>query len=42
MVRVKGGMNLRNAKWHGLQNDIIMRNVKIRKMAQRNKLNCKT
>ena len=28
MVRVKGGMSLRNAKWHGLQNDMIMRNLK--------------
>ena len=26
-VRVKGGMSLRNGLWHGLRNDIIMRNV---------------
>ena len=26
-VRVKGGMSLRNSMWHGLRNDIIMRNV---------------
>ena len=26
-VRVKGGMNLRNGMWHGLRNDIIMRNL---------------
>ena len=26
--RVKGGMSLRNGMWHGLRNDIIMRNVK--------------
>ena len=24
----KGGMSLRNGMWHGLRNDIIMRNVK--------------
>ena len=28
VVRVKGGMSLRNGMWHGLRNDIIMRNVK--------------
>ena len=38
-VRVKGGMRLRNGMWHGLRNDVIMRNVKYGKMAQRNKLN---
>ena len=27
-VRVKGGMSLRKGMWHGLRNDIIMRNVK--------------
>ena len=27
-VRVKDGMSLRNGMWHGLRNDIIMRNVK--------------
>ena len=27
-VRDKGGMSLRNGMWHGLRNDIIMRNVK--------------
>ena len=27
-VRLKGGMSLRNDTWHGLRNDIIMRNVK--------------
>ena len=27
-VRVKGRMSLRNGMWHGLRNDIIMRNVK--------------
>ena len=26
-VRVKGGMNLWNGMWHGLRNDIIMRNL---------------
>ena len=26
-VRVKGGMSLRNGVWHGLRNDIIMRNI---------------
>ena len=26
-MRVKGGMSLLNGMWHGLQNDIIMRNV---------------
>ena len=26
-VRVKGEMNLRIGMWHGLRNDIIMRNV---------------
>ena len=26
-VRVKGGMSLRNGKWLGLRNDIIMRNL---------------
>ena len=26
-VRVKGGMSLRNGMWHGLRNDIIMRNL---------------
>ena len=25
MVRVKGGISLRNGMWHGLRNDIIMR-----------------
>ena len=25
--RVKGGMSLRNGMWHGLRNDIIMRNL---------------
>ena len=27
-VRVKEGMSLRNGMWHGLRNDIIIRNVK--------------
>ena len=27
LVRVKDGMSLRNGMWHGLRNDIIMRNV---------------
>ena len=27
-VRVKGGMSLRKGMWHGLRNDIIMRNLK--------------
>ena len=27
-VMVKGGMSLRNSLWHGLQNDIIMCDVK--------------
>ena len=26
-VRVKAGMSLRNGMWHGLRNDIIMRNL---------------
>ena len=26
-VRVKGAMSLPNGMWHGLQNDIIMRNL---------------
>ena len=26
-VRVKGGMSLRNGMWHGLRNDMIMRNL---------------
>ena len=26
-VKVKGGIKLRNGMWHGLRNDIIMRNV---------------
>ena len=26
-VKVKGGMSLRNGMWHGLRNDIIMRNL---------------
>ena len=26
-VRVKGGMSVRNGMWHGLRNDIIMRNL---------------
>ena len=26
-VTVKGGISLRNGMWHGLRNDIIMRNV---------------
>ena len=26
-VRVKGAMSLRNGMWHGLRNDIIMRNL---------------
>ena len=26
-VSVKGGMSLWNSMWHGLRNDIIMRNV---------------
>ena len=39
-VRVKGGMSLRNGMWHGLRNDIIIRNVlNISRMTQRNKLN---
>ena len=39
--RVKGGMSLQNGMWHGLPNDIIMRNV-IYGNAQRNKLNRKS
>ena len=27
-VRVKGELSLRNGMWHGLRNNIIMRNVK--------------
>ena len=34
-------MSLRNGMWHGLRNDIVMRNV-IYEMAQRNKLNRKS
>ena len=26
-VKLKGGMSLQNGMWHGLRNDIIMRNV---------------
>ena len=26
-MRVEGGMSLRNGIWHGLRNDIIMRNL---------------
>ena len=26
-VRVKDGISLRNGMWHGLRNDIIMRNL---------------
>ena len=29
--RVKDGMSLRNGMWHGLRNDLIMRNVKYEK-----------
>ena len=39
--RVKGGMSLQNGMWHGLPNDIIMRNV-IYGNVQRNKLNRKS
>ena len=38
-VRVKGGMSLRNGMWHGLRNDIIMRNLIYADRFQRNKLN---
>ena len=38
-VRVKGGMSLRNGIWHGLRNDIIMRNLIYADHFQRNKLN---
>ena len=38
-VRVKGGMSLRNGMWHGLRNDIIMRNLIYADHFQRNKLN---
>ena len=40
-MRVKGGMSLQNGMWHGLPNNIIMRNV-IYGNAQRNKLNRKS
>ena len=40
-VRVKGGMSLRNGMWHGLWNDIIMRNLIYPDHFQRNKLNWK-
>ena len=30
-VRVIGGMSLRNGTWHGLRNDIVMRNLIYRK-----------
>ena len=39
-VRVKDEMSLWNGMWHGLGNDIIMRNV-IHDMAQRNEINRK-
>ena len=32
--RVKDGMSLRNGMWHGLRNDIIMRNVKYENVAK--------
>ena len=32
--RVKDGMSLRNGMWHGLWNDIIMRNVKYENVAK--------
>ena len=38
-VRVKGGMSLWNGMWHGLRNDIIMRNLIYADHFQRNKLN---
>ena len=38
-VRVKGRMSLRNGMWHGLRNDIIMRNLIYADHFQRNKLN---
>ena len=40
-VRVKAGMSLRNGMWHGLRNDIIMRNLIYADHFQRNKLNWK-
>ena len=38
-VRVKRGMRLRNGMWHGLRNDIIMRNLIYADHFQRSKLN---
>ena len=38
-VRVKGGMSLWNGMWHGLRNDIIMRNLIYADHFQRSKLN---
>ena len=40
-VRIKGGMSLRNGMWHGLRNDIIMRNLTYADHFQRNKLSRK-
>ena len=40
-VRVKGRMSLLNGMWHGLRNDIIMRNVIYAEWLKRNKSNCK-
>ena len=36
-VRVKGGMNLLSGMWHGLRNDIIMRNLIYRKWRKKKK-----
>ena len=40
-VRVKGGMRLRNSMWHGLRNDIIMRNLIYGKWRKEKKFNRK-
>ena len=34
-VRVKGGMSLRNSMWHGLRNDIILRNVSMQNVSKK-------
>ena len=38
-VRVKGGMSLWNGMWHGLRNDLIMRNLIYEKWRKEKTLN---
>ena len=38
LVSVKGGMSLQNGMWHGLRNDIIMRNLIYGKWSMRTSL----